>query len=89
MDATSLNAQNQRRHQMASRLSRGGVVAEPGLATPLKELVNLRTNTASSSSFTVFVEVRRSSAPASVDKILGKSCVPRPESTTFLGGFLM
>ncbi|KZP10030.1 hypothetical protein FIBSPDRAFT_963501 [Athelia psychrophila] len=85
LDATSLSAQNQRRHQINSRLTRGGLAVAPGLATPFKELVNLRANNAGSSNFfTVFVEVRRSSAPASVDKILGKTCVPRSESTTFL-----
>lgn len=87
VDATSLNAQNQRRHQIASRLSRGAPAAAPGLATPLQELVGLRANTSSTSTFMIFVEIRRSSAPASVDKVLGKSCAPRPEGMTLLGGF--
>jgi hypothetical protein len=35
--------------------------------------------------FTIFIEVRRSTSAASVDKILGKTCVPYPETITFLG----
>jgi len=82
IDAESLNAKNARRHQLEGQLNRPAV----GAATPLAELNNLRGNTiASASYFTVFIEVRRSTAPASVDKILGKTCVPHPETTTFLG----
>lgn len=82
IDVESLNAKNARRRQLEGQLHRPAT----GAATPLAELSNLRANTSASSSyFTVFIEVRRSTAPSSVDKILGKTCVPYPETTTFLG----
>jgi hypothetical protein len=82
VDAESLNSKNARRRQMEGQLNRPA----PGATTPLAELNNLRANTSASASyFTVFIEVRRSTTPSSVDKILGKTCVPYPETTTFLG----
>ena len=57
-----------------------------GAVTPLAELTILRANaSASANNFTIFIEVCRSTMPASIDKILGKTCVPYPETTTFLG----
>jgi len=86
IDAESLAAQNARHHQISDRLHRPeGDRASIGPSTPLAELRNLRTNLGSASYFTVFVDVRRSGAAGSVDKILGKTCVPYPEDTTFLG----
>lgn len=92
IDATSLAAKNQRRHLMEGRLNRPNSnttsasesATQVGSSTPLAELNNLRANTGKTSYFTVFVEVRRSTAASSVDKILGKTCVPYPESMTFL-----
>jgi len=86
IDADSLASQNLRRRQMDRRLFR----TEPpgntaGPTTPVAELANLRANVGKASSFTVFVEVRRSTSATSVDKILGKTCVPYPETTTFHG----
>jgi len=80
----SLNARNARRRQLEGQLISNRPAT--GAATPLVELSNLRANTSMSASyFTVFIEVRRSTTPSSVDKILGKTCVPYPETTTFLG----
>jgi hypothetical protein len=82
IDIESLNAKNARRRQLEGQLNRPAT----GAATPLAELSNLRANTSASANyFTVFIEVRRSTTPSSVDKILGKTCVPYPETTTFLG----
>jgi hypothetical protein len=60
-------------------------IATIGATTPVSELANLRANATASSHFTIFIEVRRSTAATSVDKILGKTCVPYPETMTFLG----
>ena len=84
-DKVSLAAQNECRHWMESRLSRPGVV---GPTTSANELSNLRANVGKASHFTIFVEVRHSSTATSVDKILGKTCVPYPETTTFHGKYL-
>jgi hypothetical protein len=83
VDAQSLAAQNLRRRQMDHRLTRPS--SAPGPTTPVAELTNLRANVGKVSSFTVFIEIRRSTAAAAVDKILGKTCVPYPEATTFQG----
>ena len=57
-----------------------------GPATPLAELSNLQANLLPSSSyFTIFIEVHQSMRPLSIDKVLGKTCVPYLETTTFLG----
>ena len=85
LDTASLASQNSRRRQLVDRLHRPAGSPAVGPTTPLSELVNLRANAGSFSHFTIFIEVRRSSAPNSIDKILGKTCVPYPESTTFLG----
>lgn len=83
IDVESLNAKNARRRQLEGQFTRPGTI---GAATSHVELDSLRVNSvASSSYFTVFIEVRRSMTPSSVDKILGKTCVPYPETTTFLG----
>jgi hypothetical protein len=81
VDVESLATKNARRHQMEGRLNRPSI----GATTPVAELSNLRANATSSSYFTIFIEVRRSTAATSVDKILGKTCVPYLETTTFLG----
>ena len=88
-DTASLASQNSRRRQLADRLHRPARSPAVGPTTPLSELVNLRANAGSLSHFTIFIEVRQSSAPNSIDKILGKTCVPYPESTTFLGKSLL
>jgi len=57
-----------------------------GASMPLTELTILQANASTSANyFTVFIEVHCSTAPASVDKILGKTCILYPETTTFLG----
>jgi hypothetical protein len=82
VDAESLNSKNAWHHQMEGQLK----CPVPGATMPIAELNNLRANTSASASyFTVFIEVRSSMTPSSVDKILGKTCVPYPETTTFLG----
>lgn len=82
IDVESLNAKNVRRRQLEGQLNHPAM----GAATSLMELNNLRANTlVSASYFTVFIEVRPSTMSSSVDKILGKTCVPYPEMTTFLG----
>jgi hypothetical protein len=85
VNAESLTAQNQRRHQMDNRLVRPQASSATGATTSVAELANLRANTGKASTFTVFIEVRRSTTAGSVDKILGKTCVPYPETTTFGG----
>jgi hypothetical protein len=87
IDAISLAAQNERRHRIEGRLSRP-TTAATGPTTSVTELTNLRANVGKASQFTIFVEVRRSTAASSVDKILGKTCVPYPETTTFHGKYL-
>jgi hypothetical protein len=87
VDAESLAAQNQRRRQMDNRLVRPQASTTVGSTTPVAELTNLRANVGKVSTFTVFIEVRRSTLPGSVDKILGKTCVPYPETITFQGAF--
>jgi hypothetical protein len=83
INVESLAAKNARRHQLEGRVNRSGIV---GATTKLSELSNLRANsTATANYFTIFIEVRRSTAASTVDKILGKTCVPYPETTTFLG----
>ena len=63
--------------------------AATGPATPLAELSNLWANILPSSSyFTIFVEVLWSMRPSSIDKVLSKTCVPYPETTTFLGEYI-
>ena len=89
IDAESLAAQNQRRRQMDSRLVRPQASGtSTGATTPVTELDNLRANAGKGGTFTIFIEVRRSTSPGSVDKILGKTCAPYPEMTTF-GGKIM
>ena len=56
-----------------------------GATTPVSELTNLQANATASSYFTIFIEVRHSTVATLVDKILGRTCVPYPETTTFLG----
>lgn len=86
VDAGSLASQNLCCHQMERRLVHPGLSANAvGPATPVTELVNLQANVGKVSNFTVFIEVRCSTAATSVDKILGKTCVPYPETTTFQG----
>jgi hypothetical protein len=77
----SLAGKNACCHQLEGHINNPGI----GTSTPVAELDNLRANAATSSYFTIFIEVCRSTATTSVDKILGKTCVPYPETTTFLG----
>ena len=74
-----------RRHQILGCLHHPESSTSIGPSTPLAELKNLRANVSSASYFMIFVDVRRSTAAGSVDKILGKTCVPYPENTTFFG----
>ncbi|KAH7904525.1 kinase-like domain-containing protein [Hygrophoropsis aurantiaca] len=78
-DEQAAAAQSQRRSIIEGRLHR-----PLGPATPATELENLRTNTATTPSFLISYECRRSNAAASLDRILGKGCAPYPESMTLL-----
>jgi len=81
----SLISKNAQHRQMEGQLNRPAL----GAATPLAELSILRANVSPlSCHFTVFIEVRHSMRPSSVDKVLGKTCVPYQETTTFLGQYI-
>ena len=61
------------------------VMTPVGPSTPAAELSNLRHNVGRVGTFTVFHETRLSSAPASVNKGLGKSCSPYEDNITMRG----
>lgn len=59
-----------------------------GATTPVGELINLRSNVGKVAQYAVFVMFRMSNKPGSVDKALGTTCRPYPDTTTFFGEFL-
>lgn len=75
-------AQDRRLAIVEARIHRSMTVIEPGPATSAAELSNLHSNVGRIGTFTVFHEIRLSSAPASVNKGLGKSCMPYEDNIT-------
>lgn len=59
-----------------------------GSMTPVSELISLRSNVGKAAQFAVFVQFRLSNKPGSVDKSLGTTCRPYPETTTMFGELL-
>jgi len=63
----------------------GTAMSAVGPTTSHWELENLRSSVGKVGTFTNLSECRRSDAPGSVDKVLGKLCAPYPETITLLG----
>ncbi|KAM6501453.1 hypothetical protein JOM56_004467 [Amanita muscaria] len=73
-----------RRNRMEGRLGKNAAAVNVSATTPEAELNALRSNTGKVGHFSVLYECRRSNAPGSVDKVLGKGCAPYSEKLTML-----
>jgi len=61
-----------------------GSNASMGPTTSQAELSNIRSNVGKAAIFTILTECHCSNAADLVDKVMGKVCVPYPETTTLL-----
>lgn len=95
VDPMKQAAQDRRKATIEGRIgprSTGGGSASSGPSTgpmtPVSELISLRSNVGKAAQFAVFVQFRLSNKPGSIDKSLGTTCRPYPETTTMFGELL-
>lgn len=88
VDPTKQAAQIRRKATIDGRIGvRLPSGSSTGATTSVSELINLRSNVGKSAQFAVFVQFRLSNKPGSIDKSLGTTCRPYPETTTLFGKF--
>lgn len=96
VDPVKQAAQNRRRATIEGRLGprstsgsgNASSGSSTGATTSVTELINLRSNVGKAAQYAVFVVFRLSNKPGSVDKSLGTTCRPYPDTTTFFGELL-
>lgn len=89
VDPVKQAAQTRRRATIEGQLGvRSTSSGSAGATTSVSELVSLRSNVGKAAQYAVFVMFRLSNKPGSVDKTLGTSCRPYPDTTTFFGELL-